>query len=144
MKNPSVTCSRRGFLKFASLLPVIPVFTTFSVGCSRDEEHLETHAERMIGLLNHPQRARELGEMYHSQDTELQQYSYEDLTRVLLITLGIDPETISGQTLISLEDRFREQVRLDFLEENVVVVKGWMLSRTEIWLCSLAYISTDS
>lgn len=82
--------------------------------------------------------------MYHSQDTELQQYSYEDLTRVLLITLGIDPETISGQTLISLEDRFREQVRLDFLEENVVVVKGWMLSRTEIWLCSLAYISTDS
>ena len=144
MKNPSVTCSRRGFLKFASLLPVIPVFTTFSVGCSRDEEQLETHAERMIGLLNHPERARELGEMYHSQDTELQQYSYEDLTRVLLITLGIDPETISAQTLVSLEDRFREQVRLDFLQENVVVVKGWMLSRTEIWLCSLAYISTDS
>jgi len=144
VKQPAASCSRREFLKFTSLLSVTPVFTAFIVGCSRDEDQLGTHAERMIGLLNHPERARELGELYHSQETEIQQYSYEDLTRALLITLGFDPETISEHTLVSLEDRFREQVRLDFLEENVVVVKGWMLSRTEIWLCSLAYISTHS
>lgn len=144
MKHPPVNYSRREFLKNACLLSVIPVFTAFSVGCNRDSDQLKTHAQRMIGLLNHPERARELGAVYRSQETEFQQYSEKDLTRKLLITLGFDPETISEHTLISLDERFRERVRLDFLEENVVVVKGWMLSKTEIWLCSLAYISSDS
>lgn len=144
MKYPSVTCSRRRFLKLATLSPAIAVFPVLSVGCSRNEDPLETHAQRMIGLLNHPEKARELGEMYHSQETEFQQHSYEEMTRELLNTLGIDPEFISEHTLMTLEDRIRERVRLDILEENMVIVKGWMLSKTEIMLCLLAYISADS
>ena len=66
------------------------------------------------------------------------------MTRELLNTLGIDPEFISEHTLMTLEDRIRERVRLDILEENMVIVKGWMLSKTEIMLCLLAYISADS
>jgi hypothetical protein len=136
--------SRRGFLKVTSYSALLTMVTVMTAGCSRDKNDLDIVAQRLIALLNHPERARELGAMYNAQLTETQPPSDEELTRQLLAKLGFDPKIITGHTLDTLETRFRQQVRQDFDDENIVIVKGWMLSKTEIMLCSLAAISMVS
>ena len=136
--------TRRGFLKITSFSALLTMMTVNSAGCSRDKNDLDFVAQRLIALLSHPERARELGAMYNAQLTESVQPSHEELTRQLLAVLGFDPGIVTNHSLDTLEARFRQQVRQDFDDENIVIVKGWMLSKTEIMLCSLAAISTDS
>lgn len=134
--------TRRGFLKITSFSALATTMTVYSAGCSSDKNDLEIVAQHLIALLSHPERARELGAMYNAQLTESQQPSSEELTRQLLAALGFDPAVVSSVSMETLEARIRQQVRRDFDDENIVIVKGWMLSKTEILLCSLAAIST--
>ena len=136
--------TRRGFLKITSFSALLTLMTVNSTGCSGDKNDLDFIAQRLIALLSHPERARELGAMYNAQLAESRQPSYEELTLQLLAVLGFDPAIVSSHSLDTLEARFRQQVRRDFDDENIVIVKGWMLSKTEIMLCSLAAISTDT
>jgi hypothetical protein len=94
----------------------------------------------MIEALNHPHRAREIGAAYIARTPGLETQSYEILTRNLLATLSIKFDEISHDTLDSLAMLLHDKVRQDFLDENVVVVEGFMLSRTEAMLCSLASV----
>ncbi|MDX2487244.1 MAG: hypothetical protein QNL03_07100 [Gammaproteobacteria bacterium] len=92
----------------------------------------------MTGNLNHPEKAREIGNIYINKTPEVQQQTAEQLTENLLSSLNINSENITGNTLTSLDDLLRKQIRQDFINENVVIVNGWMLSRTELMLCALA------
>jgi len=62
----------------------------------------------------------------------------------LLAIVGIDPESLSKDTLSSLHSLLREQIHQDFVDENVVIVNRWMLSDTELKLCSLAASYAES
>lgn len=140
MRRSITPYSRRAFLKCATSSTLVALLSALSIGCGFGKLNVETIARRMIETLNHHHRARELGAALVSRVPELESQSYESLTRKLLATLEIELEEISHDTLESLDALLHDQVRRDFLEENVVIVEGFMLSRTEALLCSLAFI----
>ncbi len=98
----------------------------------------------MVKLLNYPERAREIAAIQFARYPELQQYSSDQWTRELLTALEIEPENIPPTTMKSLQSRLRKKIKQDFVDENVVIVKRWMLSGTELKLFSLAASLSDS
>ncbi len=92
----------------------------------------------MMEILDHPDRARMVGSLYVDGTPSLGDLTAEQWTGRLLATLEIDPDGITPDVLDSLAARMRSKVREDFVDENVVIVKGFMFSRTEIMLCALA------
>jgi len=135
MNFMSTCCSRRDILKLTASTSLITVLSVFTSGCGRS---LDSVARQMTGNLNHPEKAREIGNIYINKTPEVQQQTAEQLTENLLSSLNINSENITGNTLASLDDLLRKQIRQDFINENVVIVNGWMLSRTELMLCALA------
>lgn len=140
MKPSNVQDSRRAFLKVATSSSVATALAVLAFGCGFGRIDVETVAKRMIEALNHPHRAREIGAAYIARTPGLETQSYEILTRNLLATLSIELDEISHDTLDSLAMQLHDKVRQDFLDENVVIVEGFMLSRTEAMLCSLASV----
>lgn len=126
-------CSRRTFLKLASTTLFVA-----SSGCGFGKPDWDKIAEQMVGTLNYPERARRIGSLYLESNPEVRDLSLEQWVIRLLQTLELEPEQISEEILDSLHSRIRQQVRRDFIDENIVIVKGYMFSRTEIMLCSLA------
>ena len=134
MSDSASACSRRTFLKLASSTLVIA-----SSGCGFGKPDWEEIAERMISMLHYPERARLIGSLYLESNPDVRDLSFEQWASRLLRELELEPEQITDDTLKnSLHDRIRQQVRRDFVNENIVIVKGYMFSRTEIMLCSLA------
>lgn len=138
MKLSAAKYSRREILKLATSTTLITMLPALSTGCSLFKSDLETIAERMIEVLNHPDRAREIGAIYIAKMPSDQQFSFEQLTEDLLAILKLKPDNISAETLASLDSLLSEQVRKDFVDENIVIVDSWMLSRTELLICMLA------
>lgn len=130
-------CSRRAFLRITSSTIATAVLT-MSSGCGSRQSELEHVAERMVKMLNHNERARMLGSLYIDQAPGERKLDSDRWTEKILGVLKIDYESISKEELNSLEARVREQVRQDFVNEDVVIVKSYMFSNTEIMLCALA------
>jgi len=137
MKPTGMMFSRRSILKIASSSTFVTVLSGFSSGCGTGRADLETITRHMISMLHYPKHAHRIGTSYISQTPRLQEKSFEHLTREILATLGHDQDDLPKEHLESLPTRLREQVRKDFVHENVVVVDGFMLSKTEALLCSL-------
>ena len=101
------------------------------------EEILWHHVQR---ILIHPESAVVIGRkylQYRSSEADARQ-----LTRLLV------PEeqliTLRGETgLAKLRNIIRSRIREDFLEDRVVTLEGWVLSLTEVRLCSLVAVKTD-
>jgi len=144
MNFSSITCTRRDILKLAASSTAVTLLSGVSSGCGLWKSDLEQAAENMIELLDYPERAREIGAVHIARSEELQQLSYEQWTRQLLAIFGIDPENISKDTMSSLHSQLREKIHQDFIDENVVIVNRWMLSDTELKLCSLAASYAES
>ncbi|NOZ09924.1 MAG: hypothetical protein GXP09_02585 [Gammaproteobacteria bacterium] len=138
MKLSGVGHSRRTVLKLAASLMLPTTLSAFLVGCNPKMTATRSAAQRMIGVLNHINKAREIGAIYIDQTPGIRQLSAEQLTEKLLLMLALDPKYISTEILDSLDTRLRKQVRQDFVDENVQIVNGWMLSKTELALCALA------
>jgi len=132
------SCSRRDILKATACPLLVAMLSGLSTGCGLLRSDLELAARRLIETLNHRGRAREIGEDYLVQMPDTMGRSPEHLTRELLVALDVDPEDISGETLNMLNESLRNRVRQDFVDENVVVLGKWMLSRTEALVCALA------
>lgn len=135
-------CSRRDLLKLgvcSSLVTALPVVTA---GCGLFEIELEDIAWRLVDSLNHNDRAREIGHVFMAEYPAIDGQSYQVLTRELLGILELDPDTMTHGGLDALHPVLSEQIRRDFLDENVVTVGAWMLSRTEALLCALATAMT--
>lgn len=126
--------SRRGFLKLGSSL-MVAVATS---GCGFGGPGLDDVAKTMVGTLHHVERARLLGELYVQDTFGTEGKAAEDWTRELLEILRLDPASITEDMLASLPERLRYQVRQDFEAEDIVVLAGFLFSRTEILLCTLA------
>jgi hypothetical protein len=52
--------------------------------------------------------------------------------------LELDPTSSGSQDGKDLRKLFRPQVTQDFADGNIVLVQGWMLSRTEAQICASA------
>lgn len=124
--------SRRTFLKLATCTLFLG-----SSGCSLGRPGWEETAERMIATLNYPDRARLIGSLYIDETHDVRELTAEQWTGRLLKVLKLEPEQITKENLDSLADQIRQKVRQDFVDENVVIVKAYMFSKTEIMLCSL-------
>jgi len=144
MNFSSITYTRREVLKLAATSTAVTLLSGITSGCSLWKNDIELAAQRMIELINYPDRAREIAAIHIARSPELQQLSYKQLTRQMLAVLAIDPESISKNTLNSLHSKLREQIKQDFVDENVVIVNRWMLSDTELKLFSLAASYTKS
>ncbi len=137
MKHRIATCSRRTVLKLAASSALVTTMSALSIGCGRKVD-LKRIAQRMIATLNHPDKARELGSLYLAETPGMEKLSVEALTAQVLEILKLDPRAMADESLDALDARLREQVRRDFVNEDVVTLRGWMLSRTELLLCALA------
>lgn len=137
MKSPHAGYSRREMLKVTSSSLLVATLPFLSVACSPKKADVDTIARKMSGILNHPQKAHEIAAAYLVRHPEKKSWSYQQITRELLLTLKLDPAEVTEESLLSLDARLREQVQQDFVDENVVIVDSWMLSRTEIMLCLL-------
>ncbi|GMR05672.1 MAG: hypothetical protein BMS9Abin25_0247 [Gammaproteobacteria bacterium] len=144
MNFSSITCTRRDVLKLVATSTTVTLLSGVTSGCGLWKNDIEQAAQRMIELINYPDRAREMAAIHVARSPELQQLSYKQWTRKLLDVLEIDPENITKGTLNSLHSRLREQIKQDFVNENVVIVNKWMLSDTELKLFSLATSYTES
>lgn len=142
MSQVDARCSRRDVLKLATCSSLVTVVSGLSAGCGLVGPDLEEVAQRMIETLNHRDRASEIGEAYMAQAPDIRGQTREQLAGKLLDILGLDAGEISHDMLESLEDRLGNRVRRDFLEEDVVILGRWMLSRTETLLCVLAAAKT--
>ena len=142
MSQVDARCSRRDVLKLATCSSLVTMVSGLSAGCGLVGPDLEEVAQRMIETLNHRDRAREIGEAYMAQVPDIQGQTREQLAENLLGRLDLDAGEISHDLLDSLEDRLGNRMRRDFLEEDVVVLGRWMLSRTEVLLCALAAANT--
>lgn len=140
MKILSAACSRRDILKVASSSTLITLFSSFAIGCSPRIADLNTIADRMTDALKHPADARKLGSIYLARLSGKQHPGPEQLTRELLQRLKLNPEKVTVDSLPSLDRLLSAQVRQDFVDENVVIIDSWMLSKTEIMLCELAAV----
>ena len=142
MKILSAEVSRRDILRIGTSSALITVFSSLSIGCSPGKADLDTIAKKMIDALNHPVDAREIGTAHLARLPINQHQSTEQLTRELLHIIKLDPDNVSVDSLQSFDARLSAQVRQDFVDENVVIVDSWMLSKTELMLCVLAAVST--
>lgn len=136
MKLLTVACSRRDILKLATYSGSVTLLSLFSTACSPKIVDMETVTNEMISVLNHPEKAREIGSSDQAQSL-LKRQTAEQLTKKLLGLIKLNPEEISINTLPSLSTRLSALVRQDFVDENVVIVNKWMLSRTELMLSAI-------
>jgi hypothetical protein len=142
MKILSAACSRRDILRMATSSTLVTVLSSLSIGCSPGKADLDAVAKKMVDILNHPIDARKIGTAHLARLPINQHQSTEQLTRELLHIIKLDPDNVSVDSLQSFDARLSAQVRQDFIDENVVIVDNWMLSKTELMLCLLAAVST--
>ena len=135
--------TRRGWLKMmvgtvgAFLLSQHAWLSWKTRSVRHPEEILWHHVQR---ILNHPESAIVIGRKY------LQCKSCE--ADVKLLTRLIVPEkqliALKGdEGLAKLRNILRRKIREDFLEDRVVTLEGWILSLTEVRLCSFVLMKTD-
>ncbi len=140
MNVPAPVYARRKTLKvigYSSLMTVIPVGIG---GCNRSQNSLELIAQQMISVLFYVEKAQKIGLLYISESPALQGQTYEQLTELLLERLQLSQGDITAENMDLIDARMKAAVHRDFMDEDVVLLRGWMLSRTELILCALAAI----
>ncbi len=129
--------SRRTFLKTVASTVLVSSVPLSLISCG-SKDSLEAIAKHLISQLEFPEEANKVGRLYITLAPEIEKQSYEALTEGVLAMLGVKLDTLSTENLGFLDSKIREKVHQDFVDENVVKLKGWMLSKTEATLCALA------
>lgn len=133
MRPRALQIERRGFLQRLLALPAL--FGGLG-GCSLRPDSNAIQAQ-LIDLLRHHDLAKRLGEVYlKSRDSS--HVRIEDVLSRLMASLGWVAGELSYIDLFNLDERVAERIRQDFLAENIRIVDGWLLAKTEADLCALA------
>ena len=134
MSDPfALFLSRRAFLKAAGSTAILA-----STGCGFGDNKWEKIAVRLMDSLDHPERARMIGNLYIKATPEASDISVTQWAEETLNTLDVDPDQLTDANMSLLDGKLRKRIRRDFVDENIVIVKGYLLSKTEIMLCALA------
>jgi len=132
--------SRRKTLKaigYSSLAGLLPVGMA---GCNWHQNTMEPIAQRMISLLFYIEKAQPIGLLYIAEAPALQGKTYEQLTEILLERLQLSQGDLTAENMDLIDTKMQEVVHQDFMDEDIVLLRGWMLSRTELTLCALAAV----
>ena len=122
----SLRFTRRGFL--AGLAAGI-IGAALGLRLYRWHENDTRAAERLAGVFQHPDSAARLGRLY------LDGAPQEADTAHLLTLIGAAPA--ATETDEALRARLEARIREDFINDDLVAVDGWLVSRTEARLCAL-------
>lgn len=96
-------------------------------------------ARLLASFLDYEDLAKSTGKRILNTDTRLKQPSFAHLIDDLLNSVETSRDAVLNLTRESLLQKLHERIKLDFIEENVVIVDGWILSKTEASMCVLAY-----
>jgi hypothetical protein len=107
-------------------------------GCSGSSDRdVSEIARYLTALMRHPQEAAEIGDAYVKLDATVGPLSSSQLTELILQESGLGSSAELSVSLDEVGARIKDKVHQDFLDERVVEVNGWLLSRTEAMLCAL-------
>ena len=133
---------RRRFLVFIAGLPGL-------IACQRiyrrDKDSSECHREQfgrlLISTLNDYPSAQVIGRAYLESRNKApdRQVVIENLTN----RLSSDKEALLKLDMRSLRNRIDVQCREEYLKDQTVQVRGWVLPRTEVDICVLAALSSS-
>jgi hypothetical protein len=127
--------SRRGFLKAGLILGGASL-----VGGGlyyKQLMHSRARAEQLVYFLDYPDLAGVVGRDLLESDQALQPVSLEQMTGMVLQRINLSEAQLPGMTHSELLQRLQQQVHSDFVNEQIVLTNGWLLSRTEAYLCAL-------
>ena len=127
--------SRRGFLKASLILGGACL-----VGGGlyyKQLMHSRTVAGQLVYFLDYPELARVVGRGFLESDQDFQPVSLDKVTGMVLQHIELSEAQLPGITRSELLKRLQQQVHSDFVNEQIVLTNGWLLSRTEANLCSL-------
>lgn len=137
-----VTVSRRGLL--LSLLTLCSCLAGFSKIAHpflqlKVPRQCDTQASKLTSLFNHPEGAAIVGREYlrglHKEvDCEL-------LIDLIFSHHSEGRDYLRRATLADLKKFLRHQQSVDFENNRVLQVHGWILSETEVRLCALAALA---
>jgi hypothetical protein len=96
-------------------------------------------ARQLMSYLQTHHLANITGASLIAGDTALQGLSLDQLIDRVLADANLSRSNFSLFNSSSQLDRFRDQVREDFSNENIVLVNGWVLSVTEAHLCAVLH-----
>ena len=137
MKNSPQIRSRRDLFKLGTI-SLITITAGLGAGCEFfDDEKLKIQ-KRLIRSLHHLERAQEIGNAFRSLDNTPVFNSLDHLTEVLLQWLNLDIQKIKNLSDEKLITHLSQQIRDDFINENIVIIDKWMFSKTEVMICALA------
>jgi hypothetical protein len=88
--------------------------------------------QNLLALLRHHHSAGEVGRAYLAIAPD------EADPAILLRLLGADDPNLSVLDTEALRRIIRDRQRNDFAEGRTIMVRGWILSRTEVRLCALS------
>lgn len=140
MNDTEMNRSRRAALRTIGCTSLASLLPFAIAGCTWEQDPLEAIAERMVSMLFHPEQAKEIGLLYIAEDSVVQGQTYQKITGSLLERLGLEQSQLSAENMALIDERIESAVRQDFLDEDIIILRGWMLSRTEIMLCALAAV----
>lgn len=97
----------------------------------------------LTSFLDYPDLAQLTGKRLLESDASMNITSLDQSFNDLLISEETSRSKISKLTQDSLLQNLHQRIELDFVEENIVIVDGWILSLTEARLCVLAFVCRD-
>jgi hypothetical protein len=130
--------SRRSFLKTGLVLGGTALAGTgLHIARKADARSI---AEKLVQFLDEPDMAKSLGMALVTHDKSMRNMSINRIVDSLFLEIGISRNSVSDITQDSLLANLHTSARTDFIEENIVLIDGWILSRTEAYLCALLYL----
>lgn len=136
MRTPH-NLKRRRFIQLVA--GIAAFFRVKNAACQSprySEEALETSARKFTGFFNDQKNANFIGSLVLNTD-----YQEQNITSMMQSLCGdqpIDHEQILLSRQIALNRRLEKQQRTDFALGRTRIVKGWILSETEVRLCVLS------
>jgi len=130
--------SRRSFLKTGIILSgtaLVGASLTFSFNPSN-----KFIARQLTGYLQYHHLANVIGDSVIRNDTNLQGLSLQQMIDLVLEEAGLGRSDVSLFSLFNQLETFRNAAREDFMNENIILVDGWVLSSTEAHLCALLHL----
>ncbi len=130
MKHPSL--SRRRFIaQFAGGTCVL----LLGAGCSGPDD--QVLADKLSSFLDEKPLAINVGKVFLQANKTEPPLSLQNILDVLLSKLELSRKELANLPDNSLQERLASRIELDFVEERVQRLKGWVLSETEALMCGL-------
>ena len=137
MTQANLLVKRRTFLK-AGVVAAGAVVTG-AVLYNKYKPRSRIIARQLISYLQSQHLADKIGASYIASNAALHQLSLDQLIDLALEDVNLIRIDFSLFKSNSQLDRFQKQVRQNFIDENIVLVDGWVLSVTEAHLCAVLH-----